>query len=159
MDRSFIIEILDVLDVMRRSYWLYLPDDRPTMDHLISHVLEDVVDAGATNMTALRSGAFACVQAEIDWLAIPALSVSELFTRIVPNGRVNSHRSEIMLAAFADGYYSTGEAGPIRSGLMSQDIPEAFLAQASKPGRCLVWRSSGFVPPPNATKRPPRDGA
>jgi hypothetical protein len=153
------LDVLEVLEGMRRSYWLHLPPDRPTMNHLISHVLDDVISAGATSVTVLRSGAFACVQAEIDWLAKPGLSVPELFSRIVPNGRVNSHRSEIMLAAFADGYVSTGEAGPIQGGLPSQQIPAAFLAQTTKPGRCLVWRSSGFVPPPNATERPPRDGA
>ena len=116
----------------------------PSGPELTYHLICDVLHLHThSECTVARSGEWWLVYGSMDWLKHDTLTVSELFTRIVPalEQGVNSMRGEIIVAAFAAdiGTYDGISWTTIQGGNIPESIQQC-LASMDAIQRAVVFR-------------------
>jgi hypothetical protein len=133
------------VELVRKRRDMYFEGGIPTMEGLISSVTQDVSGIGNVSAKVVRSGAFAGISADVDWMRTERASFHELFERfVIPTPMTpNSHRAEILLVAVCGGLLTEGEIGDLSMGLTWADVPDAVKVE-TRPARILVWRFDRF---------------
>jgi hypothetical protein len=109
------LQILDdPIGLIRRNPSMYLRGAEGAVgEHLAARMLFDLVLLGALPAHVDRLGQWWEISAGKDWLAAPDGKGIDVFVTIVPFPMAgpNSHRSEILLTAFADAVVTSGSDG------------------------------------------------
>lgn len=139
------LPVVTALELIRKRPEMFFDAESPLMDQLIELVVEDVT--AASNSVEYRvetSQHFTVIAADIDWMRADRAAFEELWTRfVVPTPVcVNSHRSEILLAAVCDAVRTDGAHGSIAFGQSLPSPSAQMCALAGTSGRWLAFRLS-----------------
>jgi hypothetical protein len=108
---------LNAIDHIRSLPAMYLPrwdgDANRLGEWLAQRSAGDALILGAHAVETRHVGDCWAVSADVDWLAVPGETLEDLFDNVVafPEAGVNSMRSEVLLAAFADTVTTTTPSG------------------------------------------------
>ena len=108
------IKILtDPLRAIRRARELYFPLSSTMGEQMMSKLAYQALAFGSPEISIVRHAEWWIFSSSVDWIATRPQPASEVFTAIVPcpEDGPNSHRYEIVVAAFADAYLSIGKDG------------------------------------------------
>jgi len=135
------------VEAVRKRPDMYFQDGVPTMEELISCVMSDVSGVGNIKAKLVRSGNFAGVSADVDWMYTERAAFGDLFERfVIPTPmRPNSHRAEVLLVSVCSGLLTQGQAGDFSIRLTWEDVPNAIRVEAGS-ARILIWRFDGLSP-------------
>jgi len=151
------IKPLNALDHIRAYPELYIPGGEPKAWQLAERLASDALLLGASRVETSHSENWWFVAGDLDWLAIGAADIAELFRAIVPfpEAGINSMRSEVLLGAFADCVgiatpreFATivgkpGEFDPIRAHLGKMQWPRVVAFKMSGGSRIAAkWRGA-----------------
>lgn len=113
------IRVVTALELVRKRPQMFFGADSSLMGQLVELVVEDVMGLrnGVEYLVEL-SGNVAVIAAAIDWMKTDKAPFDELWTRLViPTPvRINSHRSELLLAAACDAVRTEGPGGSFELG-------------------------------------------
>jgi len=112
------------------------------MEELVSLVISDALSTSDMTCRIIKSGHFAIVLADFDWLETKRATVAQLFDRFVlpPSAKPNSHRAEVLLMAVCSGVITLGPAGNFSHNLELSDLPSSFSQQINNFERMLAWK-------------------
>lgn len=139
------IEIFtDPIKVIRRARDLYFPVPSRMGEMMMSKLAYQALILGAPETSIARHAEWWIFSASIDWIAARPQSAAKVFTTIelCPEDGPNSHRYEIVVAAFAGAYLSIGQDGEmVFSGDTENVKREAEKYRLRVPnGRVLAFR-------------------
>lgn len=105
--------LTDPLRANRRARDLYFPVSSAMGEMMMSKLAYQSMILGAPEISVTSHRKWWIFRSSIDWIAARPQPASEVFTAIVPcpEDGPNSHRYEIVVAAFADAYVSIGKDG------------------------------------------------
>ncbi|MEZ6123054.1 MAG: hypothetical protein R3C49_07755 [Planctomycetaceae bacterium] len=100
------IQPLDAMTYVREHPERFLPGGVPSGWAIVSGIAEDALVLGATDVRMMKEEGWWILFSNVDWLNVPCRcpsSPTEAFHRLLgfPELAVNSHRHEILAAAFA----------------------------------------------------------
>ncbi|MFZ5719464.1 MAG: hypothetical protein ACOY5Y_08365 [Pseudomonadota bacterium] len=139
------VSVLSAIELIRLRPAMFFGDCGPFMSDLVGLVVQDAFASGATKIEVVSEGDLVVVSADVDWMGHIGLSLQELFSRFTnPYGalRPNSHRSEVLIAAIAEGYFTDGEAGKFASNFSTDGLPRRIMASIGDGARSFAWRYS-----------------
>ena len=97
------LKTINPLEHIRAHPELYFSTGHPDPSELATRLAADALSLNASRTIAIHQGPIWAVAADVDWLASAPVPIQSLFERIVPfpQSGVNSMRSEVLIAAFA----------------------------------------------------------
>ncbi len=98
------MKAIDPIEHIRANPRLYLNSEGTDPAELATRLAGDALTLGATRTLVVHHDDWWLVAADFDWIKSPAISIRELFNRVIPfpEAGVNSMRSEVLVSAFAD---------------------------------------------------------
>ena len=137
------ISVITALELIQKRPAMFFVADTPLMNQLVELVVEDVTALGSSvDYKVEVSDRLAVIAANIDWMRTDKAAFDALWTCfVVPTPvRVNSHRSEILLAAVCDAVRTEGACGSMELGQNLPPPSAQMCALAGKSGRWLAFR-------------------
>lgn len=127
---------------IRSHLELYFRDGVVTLNELFEGVLHDIGAREVFHVDMVSRPPIALIAADYDWMLTDKADVPTLFHRFVapPIPRVNSFRSEVVVAAVCKGFATWGPAGDLIYGLGGSDIPDDLAKRREIFERVLIWK-------------------
>jgi hypothetical protein len=137
------IRVVTALEHVRKRPQMYFSADIPLMSQLVDLVIEDVTGPRTSVEYLVElSGSVAVIAAAVDWMQTDKAQFQELWTRfVIPTPvRINSHRSELLLAAVCDAVRTDGPGGSFGLGDRLAPPNARMLNLVGNAGRWLAFR-------------------
>lgn len=136
--------LTDAVALIRGNPKMYLGADEATGEHLAAQMMSTLIWLGALPAKVSKHGPWWVVSSDDDWLVKSGhADVKVAFSRIVPlSGLINSHRSEVLLSAFADAVVTSGTDGTrwVSGDSAHFALPKDVELAHSRGGRTVAFR-------------------
>lgn len=127
------LQTVDPIAWLKASRERFFPGGKFDVTRLLAYVMADVLELGRGECRIVRRDSWWFVVSDSDWLAHDAISVSELFQRVVPAPAHGEHsmRAEVLLTAYADDVYTAMDTEElvIKGEAPDRKLIEPFLTQ------------------------------
>jgi hypothetical protein len=138
--------ISDVMEIMKKNPKMYLNGcETPTGELLAARLISDLVYLKSLPAHVAVFERWWVITSDKDWLSAlsPPADTKSAFWMIVPLPQAgpNSHRSEVLLTAFADAVVTCGQEGLIwiKGDPESFPLPETIIASKIDSGRLIAF--------------------
>lgn len=127
------IQTVDPIEWAKRNQSRFFPGGKIDVIRLLAYVMGDVLELGRGECRIVQRDAWWFVVSDVDWLAHAAISVRQLFDRVVPAPAHGEHsmRAEVLLSTYAEDVFTQSDEEDLQ---IKGQAPEPALILTARNG-------------------------